>query len=77
MPPSRNIRRRALLSASVALGTLALPAFAQTRTMLRISTPAVSEDWHARMRAGCEFNTRKRSSTRILAPCSSSATGKG
>jgi len=41
--------RRTLLSAAAALGTLALPAFAQTKTVLRISTPAVPDAWHAKM----------------------------
>jgi tripartite ATP-independent transporter DctP family solute receptor len=41
--------RRTLLSAAAALGTLALPAFGQTKTVLRISTPAVPDAWHAKM----------------------------
>lgn len=49
MPTSRPLMRRTLLSAAAALGTLALPAFAQTKTVLRISTPAVPDAWHAKM----------------------------
>jgi tripartite ATP-independent transporter DctP family solute receptor len=49
MPTSRPLMRRTLLSAAAALGTLALPAFGQTKTVLRISTPAVPDAWHAKM----------------------------
>ena len=42
-------RRRTLLGAAVALGTVGLPALAQAKTVLRISTPAVPDDWHAKM----------------------------
>jgi tripartite ATP-independent transporter DctP family solute receptor len=45
-PPTLN--RRALL-ATAALGTLALPALADNKIVLRISSPAVPEDWHAKM----------------------------
>ena len=44
--------RRRLLAAGVsalALGGLARPGFGQSRITLRISTPAVPDDWHARM----------------------------
>lgn len=41
--------RRSVLGATAALGTLALPALAQTKTILRISTPAVPDAWHAKM----------------------------
>jgi tripartite ATP-independent transporter DctP family solute receptor len=41
--------RRTLLGATAALGALALPALAQAKTVLRISTPAVPDDWHAKM----------------------------
>jgi tripartite ATP-independent transporter DctP family solute receptor len=41
--------RRTLLGATAALGALALPGMAQTKTVLRISTPAVPDDWHAKM----------------------------
>ncbi|MFZ3128984.1 MAG: sialic acid TRAP transporter substrate-binding protein SiaP [Rhodoferax sp.] len=49
MPTSRPLTRRTLLSAATALSTLALPAVAQNKTVLRISTPAVPDDWHAKM----------------------------
>jgi len=49
MPTSRPFKRRTLLSAAAALSTLALPAVAQTKTVLRISTPAVPDAWHAKM----------------------------
>ena len=41
--------RRTLLAAAAALSTVALPSLAQTKTVLRISTPAVPDDWHAKM----------------------------
>lgn len=44
-----TVNRRTLLGAAAALGTLALPAFAQAKTLLRISTPAVPDAWHAKM----------------------------
>ncbi len=44
-----TISRRTLLGATAALGTVGLPALAQTKTLLRISTPAVPDDWHAKM----------------------------
>jgi TRAP-type C4-dicarboxylate transport system substrate-binding protein len=43
-----NLTRRMLLGATLALSALALPALAQTKTVLRISTPAVPDDWHAK-----------------------------
>ena len=46
---TRSISRRALLGGAAALGATALPGFAQTKTVLRISTPAVPDDWHAKM----------------------------
>ena len=49
MTDSRTIRRRTLLGASAALGAMALPALAQSKTLLRISTPAVPDAWHAKM----------------------------
>ena len=52
MTPSKTLAaRRALLAAgAAALLTSTLPAaFAQSKIMLRISTPAVSDDWHAKM----------------------------
>ena len=48
MTPS-TLNRRTLLGAAAALGASALPAMAQTKTVLRISTPAVPDDWHAKM----------------------------
>lgn len=47
-----TLNRRTLLGAAAALGASALPvlpALAQTKTVLRISTPAVPDDWHAKM----------------------------
>ena len=44
-----SVRRRALLGGVAALGASALPGFAQTKTVLRISTPAVPDDWHGKM----------------------------
>ncbi len=49
MISSSSLRRRTLLGATAALGALALPGLAQTKTVLRISTPAVPDDWHAKM----------------------------
>ena len=46
---SSTLRRRTLLAATAALGATALPALAQSKTVLRISTPAVPDDWHAKM----------------------------
>ena len=44
-----HLNRRTLLGAAAALGASALPAMAQTKTVLRIYTPAVPDDWHAKM----------------------------
>ena len=41
--------RRTLLGAAAALSTVSLPSLAQNKTVLRISTPAVPDDWHAKM----------------------------
>ena len=53
MPHPFTLTRRTLLTAATALGALGasttLPALAQTKTVLRISTPAVPDDWHAKM----------------------------
>jgi len=46
---NRSISRRTLLAGTAALGTLSLPSFAQSKTVLRISTPAVPDDWHGKM----------------------------
>jgi tripartite ATP-independent transporter DctP family solute receptor len=42
-------RRQLTLAAALALGLHALPSAAQSKTPLRISTPAVPDDWHAKM----------------------------
>ena len=45
-----SISRRAMLGSAAALGAATvLPIFAQTKTALRISTPAVADDWHGKM----------------------------
>ena len=45
-----SLSRRAMLGSAAALGVATvLPAFAQTKTALRISTPAVADDWHGKM----------------------------
>ena len=53
MTQESRITRRTLLGASAALGAagtlVGLPALAQNKTVLRISTPAVPDDWHAKM----------------------------
>ncbi len=48
MNHNTNISRRTLLGATAALGAIGLPAMAQSKTILRISTPAVPDDWHAK-----------------------------
>ena len=51
LEPSVQLNRRALLGATAAVALTAggLPARAQSKTVLRISTPAVPDDWHAKM----------------------------
>ncbi|TXT35372.1 MAG: TRAP dicarboxylate transporter subunit DctP [Comamonadaceae bacterium] len=49
MTKNTDISRRTLLGATAALGSIGLPALAQSKTVLRISTPAVPDDWHAKM----------------------------
>jgi tripartite ATP-independent transporter DctP family solute receptor len=50
MTTARALSRRHLLGASFALTVATtLPATAQTKTVLRISTPAVPDAWHAKM----------------------------
>ena len=49
MPISRNPTRRALLGAAAALTAFTPTAWAQVKTVLRISTPAVPDAWHAKM----------------------------
>ncbi len=46
---TRAISRRTLLAGAAALGTVSLPSFGQSKTLLRISTPAVPDDWHGKM----------------------------
>jgi TRAP-type transport system periplasmic protein len=41
--------RRSLIAAIAACAAIAAPAFAQTKVPLRISTPAVPDDWHGKM----------------------------
>ena len=50
MPMTRTLQRRTtLLGAAALIGSLTLPAAAQAKTVLRISTPAVPDAWHAKM----------------------------
>jgi len=49
MTTPSTFSRRTLLGAAAALSTVSLPSLAQTKTVLRISTPAVPDDWHAKM----------------------------
>ncbi len=49
MPTDNYLNRRTLLGAAAALSSLALPAVGQTKAVLRISTPAVPDAWHAKM----------------------------
>ena len=47
---NRLINRRVILGVAIAAATTMAPgAFAQTKQVLRISTPAVPDDWHAKM----------------------------
>ncbi len=47
---TQQLTRRTLLGATMALGaTATLPALAQNKVVLRMSTPAVPEDWHGKM----------------------------
>jgi len=43
------LQRRRLVAGLALSGCAALPAWARDRTLLRISTPAVPDDWHAKM----------------------------
>jgi tripartite ATP-independent transporter DctP family solute receptor len=48
----RSLTRRKVLGATAALGAAVLPglpALAQSKIVLRVSTPAVPDDWHAKM----------------------------
>jgi tripartite ATP-independent transporter DctP family solute receptor len=49
MNQKTSLSRRTLLGAAAALTTVGMPALAQNKTVLRISTPAVPDDWHAKM----------------------------
>ena len=49
MSHTNSPRRRAVLAAMAASGSLALPAWSQSKALLRISSPAVPDDWHAKM----------------------------
>lgn len=49
MNTASPLRRALLIACVAALGSLAQPALAQTRIPLRISSPAVPDDWHAKM----------------------------
>jgi tripartite ATP-independent transporter DctP family solute receptor len=44
-----SISRRTLLGATAALASVAVPALAQSKIVLRISTPAVPDAWHGKM----------------------------
>jgi tripartite ATP-independent transporter DctP family solute receptor len=46
---TQTFNRRRMLAATAALGASALPVLAQSKVVLRISSPAVPEDWHAKM----------------------------
>jgi TRAP-type transport system periplasmic protein len=48
MKKATTLNRRTLLGAA-ALSTITLPSLAQSKIVLRISTPAVPDDWHAKM----------------------------
>ncbi len=49
MTTASPLRRGLLLACATALCGLAQPAVAQAKTPLRISSPAVPDDWHAKM----------------------------
>lgn len=49
MTHSSTLTRRTLLGATAGLSLMALPALAQSKTPLRISSPAVPDDWHGKM----------------------------
>ncbi len=49
MTHSSTLTRRTLLGATAGLSLMALPAMAQSKTPLRISSPAVPDDWHGKM----------------------------
>ena len=45
----RSLTRRTLLGGAAALGAASMPSFGQAKIVLRISTPAVPDDWHGKM----------------------------
>ncbi len=47
--PPPSLRRRTLLGSGLALAASAMPVLAQSKVLLRISSPAGPDDWHARM----------------------------
>jgi len=49
MPQNRPLKRRTLLGSLATLIAATQPALAQAKTVLRISTPAVPDAWHAKM----------------------------
>lgn len=49
MLTTSTLRRGLLAAACAAVAAVATPAFAQNKVLLRISTPAVPEDWHGKM----------------------------
>jgi TRAP-type transport system periplasmic protein len=44
-----SLLRRSLIAAAAMCAVITAPAFAQTKVPLRISTPAVPDDWHGKM----------------------------
>jgi tripartite ATP-independent transporter DctP family solute receptor len=44
-----TLRRALIATAAAACAAVAAPAFAQSKVLLRISTPAVPDDWHGKM----------------------------
>ena len=46
---THSIARRGLLALAAAVSMATVPALAQTKIPLRISTPAVPDDWHGKM----------------------------
>ena len=49
MLKTSTLRRGLLAAACAAIASVATPALAQNKVLLRISTPAVPEDWHGKM----------------------------
>ena len=44
-----RITRRVVLGGAAVMGAASLPAFGQGKVVLRVSTPAVPDDWHGKM----------------------------